>query len=100
MKANTEDKQALWKSKEHVVWRIKGNLLVVLDTVSGHYYTLNEVAVDLWQGLFEEKKSFAAVLEGIRARYPDAPDAAQLESDCRASLDYWVAEKLIEPTTG
>lgn len=99
MNANTENK-VMWRSKEHVVWRVKGDLLVVLDTVSGHYYTLNEVAVDLWRGLFEEKKSFEAVLNGIRSRYSDAPDAAQLELDCRESLDYWVAEKLIEQTTG
>jgi len=32
-------KKVMWKSKEHVVWRIKGDLLVILDTVSGHYYT-------------------------------------------------------------
>jgi hypothetical protein len=89
----------MWKSKEHVVWRIKGDLLVVLDTVSGHYYTLNKVAGDLWRGLFAEKKSFEAVISDIRSHYPDAPDAAQLEADCRESVDYWVAEKLIEQTT-
>jgi hypothetical protein len=90
----------MWKSKEHVVWRIKGDLLVVLDTASGHYYTLNRVAVDLWRGLFEEKKSFAAVLSHISSRYPDAPEAAQLEADCRESLAYWAAENLVEQTLG
>jgi hypothetical protein len=90
----------MWKSKEHVVWRIKGELLVILDTVSGHYYTLNETAVDLWRGLFEEKQSFGAVLSSIQSRYTDAPKISGLEADCRESLDYWVAEGLIEPTTG
>ena len=98
MSTNPENQS--WKAKEHVVWRVKGDLLVVLDTVSGHYYTLNEVAVELWRGLFDEKKSFQAVLEDIRAGFPDAPDAGQLEADCRESLDYWVAEKLIEPAAG
>jgi len=90
----------MWKAKENVVWRIKGDLLVVLDTVSGHYYTLNETAVDLWRGLFEEKKCLEDVISGIQSRYPDAPEAALLKADCRESLDYWIAEKLIEQTTG
>lgn len=99
MNANTETK-VMWKLNEHVVWRVQGELLVVLDTVSGHYYTLNEVAVYLWRGLFEEKKSFETVMEAIRTSYPDAPDAAQLEADCRETIAYWMAEKLLEPVTG
>jgi len=90
----------MWKSKEHVVWRIKGDLLVILNTVSGHYYTLNEVAVELWRGLFEEKKSFEAVVGDIRSRYPDSPELAGLEADCQESLAYWAAEGLIEQTAG
>ena len=90
----------MWKSKEHVVWRIKGELLVILDTVSGHYYTLNEVAVDLWRGLFEEKKSLEAVIGEIHSRYQNVPQRAELEADCRESLAYWAAEGLIEPATG
>ena len=90
----------MWKSKEHVVWRIKGDLLVILDTVSGHYYTLNETAVDLWRGLFEEKKSFEAVISGIQSRYTDVPEICGLEADCRESLAYWASEGLIEQTPG
>jgi hypothetical protein len=99
MSANTEG-IITWKPKEHIVWRVKGDLLVILDTVSGHYYTLNEVAVDLWRGLFIEKKSFAEVINDIRAQYPDAPDQEQLEADCRESLDFWEAEKLIDQSAG
>ena len=98
MNTNTESKD-MWKQKEHVVWRVQGDLLVVLDTVSGHYYTLNEVAVHLWRGLFEEKKSFAATLDAIHSRYPDAPDIAGLEADCREAIAYWISEKLIDPVT-
>jgi hypothetical protein len=87
----------MWKSKEHVVWRVKGELLVVLDTVSGHYYTLNETAVALWRGLFEEKQSLDTVLKTIRSRFPDAPEPEKLEADCRESMSYWTAEGLIEP---
>jgi len=94
------DDKIMWKSKEHVVWRIKGDLLVVLDTVSGHYYTLNEVAVALWRGLFEQKKTFEAVLGDIQSLYPDAPERAQLEADCQESLAYWTAEGLIEAMPG
>jgi hypothetical protein len=97
MKTNTE-KEAKWKSKEHVVWRIKGDLLVVLDTVSGHYYTLNETAVALWRGLFVEGKAFETVISDIGSCYPDAPTLAQVEAECRETLDYWAAEKLIEQT--
>jgi hypothetical protein len=89
----------MWKSKERVVWRRKGDLLVILDTVSGHYYTLNETAVDLWRGLFEEKKDLPTVLTDIQSRYEDPPDPARLETDCQESLAYWAAEGLIEPAT-
>jgi hypothetical protein len=99
MKANTENK-TMWKSREHVVWRIKGDLLVVLNTESGHYYTLNEVAVDLWRGLFDEKKGFEEVISNIRSRYANVPDDLTIEADCRESLAYWVTEKLIEETAG
>ncbi|MGA2138648.1 MAG: PqqD family protein [Verrucomicrobiia bacterium] len=90
----------MWKSKDHVAWRSKDDLLVVLDTVSGHYYTLNEVAVDLWRGLFEEKKNFEAVINDIRSRYPDAPEIPELEADCRESLAYWASEGLVEQSNG
>jgi Coenzyme PQQ synthesis protein D (PqqD) len=89
----------MWKSKEHVVWRTKGDLLVILDTVSGHYYTLNEVAVHLWRGLFEEKKILEAVLGEIKTRYVDAPEREELEADCRASLAFWAAEGLVEQSS-
>ena len=90
----------MWKQKEHVVWRVQGELLVVLDTATGHYFTLNEVAVHLWRGLFEEKKNFAEVLDAIRAKYPNPPATAQLEADCREAIDYWIAEKLVDPVAG
>ena len=46
----------MWKVKEHIVWRQKKDMLVVLDSLSGHYYTLNPVAMDLWLGCFADNK--------------------------------------------
>ena len=91
---------AKWKSKEHIVWRTKDDLLVVLDTVTGHYYTLNETAVDLWRGLLEEKKSFDEVITLIQSRYTDTPGESDLVADCQESIAFWASEGLIEKAAG
>ena len=84
------------KSKQQVVWRSKGDLLVVLDTVSGHYYTLNQVAAMLWRGLFEKNQSLPGVVEEMVVTYPSGPTPAQIDLDCREAIAFWTQEGLVE----
>jgi hypothetical protein len=88
----------MWKVKEHIVWRQKNDMLVVLDTLSGHYYTLNPVAMDLWLGCFADNKPLETVISELTDKYTDAPDTREIKSDCLESLEYWQEEKLIEAT--
>jgi hypothetical protein len=88
----------MWKVKEHIVWRQKNDMLVVLDTLSGHYYTLNKAAMDLWLGCFADNKSLEIVISEISEKYLDTPDVQQVKSDCLESIEYWQKESLIETT--
>jgi hypothetical protein len=88
----------MWKVKEHIVWRKKNDILVVLDTLSGHYYTLNPVAMDLWLGCFADNKPLETVISELSEKYLDIPNAEQVKSDCLESIQYWQNESLIEAT--
>lgn len=83
------------KTKDHVVWRKKQDLLVVLDTDSGHYYTLNPTAMDLWLGLIQDGKPLEEVLQEIRDKYADPPSLDQLQDDCRSIMDEWISNGLV-----
>ncbi len=84
------------KPKDQIVWRKKGDLLVVLDTGSGAYYTLNSTAMDLWIGLVEEGGTLETVVGRIAAKYGEAPTMAQVEADCRKMLAEWQSTGLVE----
>lgn len=84
------------KVKEHVVWRSKQSLLVVLDTMAGHYYTLNPTAQQLWTGLFVESKPFEQILEGILASYSNLPPREAVTDDCRKMIAEWISQGLVE----
>ena len=86
----------MWKVKEHVVWRQKNDMLVVLNTLSGHYYTLNPVAMDLWLGCFSDNKSLETVIADLSEKYAESPELEDVKKDCLASLEYWQQENLIE----
>jgi hypothetical protein len=84
------------KAKDQIVWRKKGDLLVVLDTGSGAYFTLNATAMDLWIGVVEEGGGLEAVAGRIAEKYGEAPVRAQVEADCRRMLGEWQSAGLVE----
>ena len=84
------------KSKEHVVWRQKADLLVVLDTESGCYFTLNATAMALWLGMVEGGATLEEAVERIASRYPEAPARERVEGDCRRMLTEWREAGLVE----
>ena len=84
------------KPKDQVVWRKKGDLLVVLDTASGSYFTLNATAMDLWLAMVEEGATLPAAAERIAAKFTEPPSVEQVEADCRKMLDEWQSQGLVE----
>lgn len=83
------------KPKDQIVWRKKGELLVVLDTGSGAYFTLNATAMDLWVGVVEEGGALETVAEGIAAKYGEVPAREQVVADCRRMLAEWQSAGLV-----
>lgn len=86
----------MYKAQEHIVHRKKGDLLVVLDTRNGHYYTFNTTAVDIWMDLVEGGKSIETVLTALQDKYDETPDEQQLRSEVDNLLQVWTARGLIE----
>jgi hypothetical protein len=84
------------KPKDQVVWRKKGDLLVVLDTASGCYFTLNATAMDLWLGLVEEGGTLTQVAERLAAKFGDPPAPEQVMADCQRMLAEWQSSGLVE----
>lgn len=84
------------KAKEHIKWRKKKNLLVLLDTVSGCYYTLNPVGQDLWLMHVVDSHPLEETVEQIVNKYANPPKKEQIQADCLKLIDDWKANELIE----
>ena len=84
------------KAKEKVVWRKKKDLLVLLDTESGNYYTLNETAQDLWMAYIVNGQSLDMVIGDITKKYVESPSSEQIESDCQLLIEDWKKNELVE----
>lgn len=82
--------------KEEIVWRKKNKLLVLLNTKSGHYYTLNDVASALWFSMFVDKKPLDEVVELICQNFDNPPERSIIEQDCKSLIEEWTQENLIE----
>ena len=86
------------KVKKNIVWRKKKELLVLLDTVSGCYYTLNPTGQDLWLMHIVESQPLDRIIDRISAKYNNPPEREQIQMDCQKLIDNWKANKLIEET--
>lgn len=86
----------MYKVKEPIVWRRKQDLLVVLDTQSGFYYTLNKSAQLLWLSMFEEENPLEDAVEYISKSFKNTPDLNQILADCKKLVSEWIDNNLIE----
>lgn len=84
------------KAKEKIVWRKKKDLLVILNTESGSYYTLNEVAQDLWMNHIVDGKDLEASVEKIADSYDGSPATEQIKDDCLKIIDEWKDSDMVE----
>lgn len=86
----------MFKAKKNIVWRKKKKLLVLLDTKSGAYFTLNASGQDLWLGHIVEAKPLHEVVSGIAQRYTNPPTEEQIFADCHKLIAEWHQNQLIE----
>lgn len=86
----------MFKAKEHIVWRKKKNLLVLLDTKSGCYFTLNTTGQDLWMHHIVEEEPLDKVVTIISGKYTASPGEEQILSDCENLISDWSNNQLIE----
>lgn len=84
------------KAKSHIKWRRKKELLVLLDTVSGCYYTLNHVGQDLWLMHIVDAQPLDEIIEHLIGKYDNPPKREQIEADCQKMIEDWRSNDLVE----
>jgi hypothetical protein len=85
----------MFKIQPHVVWRKKKELVVLLDTKSGSYFTLNNTGQDLWMKHIVEGQSLDVVAKEISSQYANPPEEQQILGDCGKLIDQWLSNDLI-----
>ena len=86
----------MFKVKEHIVWRKKKKLLVLLDTKSGCYFTLNATGQDLWLRHIVDGAPLDEVVTEISGKYVSPPENEQILADCKNLINDWSDNQLIE----
>lgn len=82
------------KVSSHCVYRELDGELVMLNLVSGRYFTLDEIGTRMWN-LLIEGRSTEEVVEAILADYDSTPD--QVSSDLSLLLEQLRANDLLIP---
>ncbi len=77
---------------EKTSWKEMDGLVIIVDTVSGAYYSLNQVASDIWINIVSGK-----AIEEVRKELLDkySVDKETLSTDISACVDKWLKEGLI-----
>ena len=86
----------MFKAKKHIVWRKKKKLIVLLNTQSGSYFTLNKTGQDLWMSHIVEGQPLEEVAQNIAKKYANPPAVENIVSDCKKLIADWDANELIE----
>jgi len=76
-----------------IIWSVVDGEAVLLNIASGHYYSLNETATDIWQRL-QQGASEAQVVEAIAQTYRIDPETVQ--RDVTELIQELRATKLVE----
>jgi len=86
----------VYEAVENASWRIIDDEGVILDTDSGHYYTLNHSAAFIWNRLVESR-----TIEDIAAAMARCyrVDADQARADAEHQVGEWLDAGLIRPKT-
>ena len=91
-KAPSEDRRR-FRHAGHVSWRRVDAEAVFLNVDTSEYYSLDEVAAEIWERL-GRGKSLAAVISEVSSLYGERPE--RVERDARAFVADVLAERLLE----
>lgn len=83
------------KPQKHIVWKKKNDMLVLLNTDSGHYYTLNPVASALWSELVSENGTVESAAHKISSSFSGSPSIEEIIANCAAIISEWKTENII-----
>lgn len=86
----------MFRAKQHIVWRKKKKLIVLLNTKSGSYFTLNPTAQFLWMNHIVDGTPLEEVVKEISKKYANPPRDEQILADCTKLISDWKDSKLIE----
>ena len=93
----------MWCAKSDVVWRKSQETLVLLNTSSGLYYTVNPTGAMLWTSLVEKQESFDQAVKGIQEQTKSVieieEDGTIMISSTGGSEGHLTAKSIIENMT-
>lgn len=85
-----------FKPTEKTTWKKLNDKVIIVDIESGHYYSLNDTASNIWMGLMENK-STTDVLNEMSKAYDISKET--LETDIKESVSNWEKYELITQNT-
>ena len=93
MRQVLDDKKKRYRHAAHVSWRRVDAEAVILNVDTSEYYSLDEVAAEIWERLGRGKALSATVSE-VAALYGERPE--RVEKDARALVAALLSERLLE----
>ena len=81
------------KVRENITWRVLDGEAVILNTDSGHYYTLNGIATEIWEQIVGEH-SDDEIVAYLGQRY-ETEDEGTIREDLHTQVQYWFDEGLL-----
>jgi hypothetical protein len=78
----------------HVTWKNLEDSVVLLDLNNGSYFTLNETASSIWQGLVDDR-SIKEITLSMSKEY--GQDEEVIRNDVDQALSYLIQEGLLIP---
>ena len=96
MKKPLDAEKKRYRHASHVSWRRVDAEAVILNVDTSEYYSLDEVAAELWERLGRGKTVAAAAAE-VADLYGERPE--RVEKDARALVKDLLSERLLEPVS-
>lgn len=82
-----------YECSDRFAWRIVDGKVVILDTASGDYYTLNETATVVWESLLEGR-NLDETTEKLMAVFE--VDPAEARADIQALIDSFFRDGFLQ----
>ncbi|MCK9224560.1 MAG: PqqD family protein [Candidatus Muirbacterium halophilum] len=61
-------------SPDNILYSQVGDELIILDLLSGKYFSLNETAAKIFKMFIKDSLSFGEVMSILKTEYPEAPE--------------------------